>query len=293
MVAGVALTNPDRVLYAEQGLTKHDLAEYYAAIAPAMLPHLASRPITMLRCPAGSVKKCFFQKHPGRLAPKSLRQVRIREKATTGGYFIADDAAGLVSLVQIGVLEIHAWGAKTNDLDHPDRLVFDLDPADEVPWAQTVAGAVEIRDRLTAFGLRSFVKTSGGKGLHVVVPLAPVAPWAAVKAFAKGLAAAMAHDASSVYTTALPKAERAGRIFIDYLRNERGATTVAPYATRARPGATVSTPLAWSELTPKLTPAAFNVETVPQRVAADPWAGMTALKQTIPDQALVRLERAD
>jgi bifunctional non-homologous end joining protein LigD len=270
-------------------LKKHYQAAYYAAVAPAILPHLASRPITMFRCPSGVAKTCFFQKHPGRLAPKSLRQIRVREKAATGRYFIVDDVAGLVSLVQIGVLEIHAWGAKTDDLDHPDRIVFDLDPAPDVLWARTVAGAAEIRDRLAAFGLKSFVKTSGGKGLHVIAPLAPVAPWAVVKAFAKELAAAMAHDAPSAYTTALPKAERVGRIFIDYLRNERGATAVAPYAPRARPGAPVSTPLAWSELKPDLAPAAFNVHTVPSRLVADPWAGMTTLRQTIPDKALRRL----
>jgi bifunctional non-homologous end joining protein LigD len=283
-VAGVTLSHPERVLFREQGLTKHDLAAYYAAVAEWMLPHVLARPLTLMRCPQGRNANCFVQKHPGRFAPAGTRRVLVPESSREE-YLVADNASGLVGLVQIGVLEFHVGGATTADLTRPDRLVFDLDPDPGVEWRLVVGAAREVADRLTAQGLVSFVKTTGGKGLHVVAPIAPGPRWPAVKRFAKAFAGAMAADSPGRYTTNMRKAERAGRIFGDYLRNDSAATAIAPYSTRARAGATVAMPIDWSELTPALVPAAFSVATVPDLLRArahDPWSAMADVEQTLP-----------
>lgn len=287
-IAGVALTHPDRVLFAEQGLTKRDLAEYYAAVAARMLPHVRHRPLTLVRCPQGRARACFYQKHPGAAVPDVVKRVEVPESEGTGVQLMIDDLRGLIALVQIGVLEFHVWGARVEALERPDRVVFDLDPDPTVDWPRVVEAARELRARLAGMKLTSFVKTTGGKGLHVVVPIAPVAPWAEVKAFAQSVARAMAQEAPHAYTTNMRKAERKGRIFIDYLRNERGATAVAPYSTRARPGAGVATPIDWRELSASLDPRAFNVRTVPARLSRrrrDPWQEMDALRQALPNGA--------
>jgi bifunctional non-homologous end joining protein LigD len=283
VVAGVALTHADRVLYPEQGVTKRDLAEYYAQVAEAMLPHVAGRPLTLVRCPGGRGGQCFYQKHPGPSAPERLRRTRV---APDQEQLVLDDVAGLVALVQIGVLELHLWGSRADDLERPDRIVFDIDPDAGVAWSGVLAAARELRERLARLKLESFVKTTGGKGLHVVVPVAPALEWPAVKDFAKGIAEAMAGDSPGAYTTNMRKAERKGRIFIDYLRNDRGATAVAPFSTRARPGAPVATPISWRELA-TVRPAALDVATVPRRVRTrdDPWAEMARLRQTLPAPA--------
>jgi len=282
-VAGVRLSSPDKVLYPEQGITKSDLADYYVAVAERMLPHVAMRPITMVRCPTGRQKKCFYQRHAGSGVPEQLEQVRV--PGFDDPYLFIRDLSGLIALVQMGVLEIHPWGVTVDRPDRPDRMIFDLDPGEGTGFAAVVAAALDVRERLAARGLESFVKTTGGKGLHVVAPIAPGHDWPAVKGWAKALAEAMAAAAPDRYLTRIAIAERVGRIFIDYLRNDPTSTAVGPYSTRARPGAPVATPLGWEELDDGLDPAAFTVGTVPARLAGqatDPWARIDGLGQRLP-----------
>jgi bifunctional non-homologous end joining protein LigD len=283
-IEGVRLSNPDKILYPEQGITKAVLADYYVAVAPRMLPHVANRPVTMVRCPTGRGAKCFYQRHAGSGVLPQLGEVTI--PGFEEPYLYITDAAGLVAMVQMGVLEIHPWGVTIERPDKADRIVFDLDPAEGLGFDAVIAAAHEVRERLAALGLTSFVKTTGGKGLHVVVPVEPTAAWKEVKSFAKGLSAEMAADAPDKYLTKISKAERAGRIFIDYLRNDPTSTAVAPYSTRARPGAPVAMPLTWNEVKPGLDPCDYLVATVPALLAkrhADPWAEMLTLRQRLPE----------
>src|SRR5690348_9442 len=281
-VAGVRLTHPDKVLYPEQGITKQDLADYYLAVADRMLPHVARRPLTLVRCPAGSEKKCFYQRHAGSGVPDELGEVPIAGFAEP--YLYIKDTAGLIALVQMGVLEIHPWGARIDRPDRPDRIVFDLDPGPGLDFAAVTAAALEVRARLEGLGLAAFAKTTGGKGMHVVVPIARRHTWQAVKAFAKATAAAMAADAPERYLTRIARAERTGRIFIDYLRNDPTSTAVAPYSTRARAGAPVAMPLAWDEVTPKLDPTGFTLAQARRRIArtGDPWAEIDKHASALP-----------
>jgi bifunctional non-homologous end joining protein LigD len=284
-VAGIALTHPDRILWEEQGITKQGLAEYYVEVADWILPHVVDRPLALVRCPSGSQKGCFFQKHSwAGLADHILRDT-VRNEKGEEEVLLVRDIKGVVSLVQAGVLEIHPWGATMADIEHPDRITFDFDPAEDVAWGTVIDGARELRERLRAVGLDSFAKTTGGKGLHVVVPLLPEAGWDEVKSFARQMAEAMEADNPGRYLTKATKKDRKGRIFIDYLRNGRGATAVAAYSTRARPGAPVSTPLSWDELSPAIRSNHFTVTNLPSRLAAlpeDPWASMSKLKQRLP-----------
>jgi bifunctional non-homologous end joining protein LigD len=284
IVEGVRLSNPDKILYPEQGITKALLADYYVAVAPHMLPHVADRPVTMVRCPTGRGAKCFYQRHAGSGVLPQLGEVTI--PGFEEPYLYITNAAGLVAMVQMGVLEIHPWGVTVDRPDKADRIVFDLDPAEGLGFEAVIAAAHEVRDRLAALGLRSFVKTTGGKGLHVVVPVEPTAAWKEVKSFAKGLSAEMAAASPDKYLTKISKAERAGRIFIDYLRNDPTSTAVAPYSTRARPGAPVAMPLEWDAVKSGLDPCDYLVATVPALLAkrkADPWADMLTIRQRLPD----------
>jgi bifunctional non-homologous end joining protein LigD len=284
IVEGVRLSNPDKILYPEQGITKALLADYYVAVAPHMLPHVADRPVTMVRCPTGRGAKCFYQRHAGSGVLPQLGEVTI--PGFEEPYLYITNAAGLVAMVQMGVLEIHPWGVTVDRPDKADRIVFDLDPAEGLGFEAVIAAAHEVRDRLAALGLQSFVKTTGGKGLHVVVPVEPTAAWKEVKSFAKGLSAEMAAASPDKYLTKISKAERAGRIFIDYLRNDPTSTAVAPYSTRARPGAPVAMPLEWDAVKPGLDPCDYLVATVPALLAkrkADPWADMLTIRQRLPD----------
>ncbi|MEA1015876.1 non-homologous end-joining DNA ligase [Sphingosinicella sp. LY1275] len=283
IVEGVRLSNPDKILYPDQGITKGELADYYCAVADRMLPHVARRPVTMVRCPTGQEKKCFYQRHAGSGVPEQLREVNV--PGFDEPYLYLEDVAGLIAMVQMGVLEIHPWGVTVERPDRPDRVIFDLDPAEGLDFGDVVRAALEVRDRLDGLGLESFVKTTGGKGLHVVVPIDPVADWKRVKGFAKSLSERMAADAPDRYLTKISKAERVGRIFIDYLRNDPTSTAVAPYSTRSRPGAPVALPLEWDELDDSLAPAEFTIRTVPKRVAGskDPWAAMDRVKQKLPE----------
>ena len=296
-VAGVRLTHPDRVLYRGQAITKLGLARYYEAVADWMVPHVADRPLSLVRCPAGDRGACFYQKHAAPGVPKQVKRVRIRESGGgTASYLYVDDLPGVVALAQIGVLEIHPWATRVDRLERPDRLVLDLDPAPGLPWPRVVEAAEEARALLKDLGLVSFVKTTGGKGLHVVVPLRPEASWDALRAVGESIGAEMTRRAPDRYTINPLKAARRGRIFIDYLRNVRGATAVGAYSPRAKPGAPVSTPLAWAELSAKAKPEGFTVETVPKRLATlgkDPWAEFFSVGQAITARTATALAPPD
>jgi len=284
-VAGVRLTHPDRVLFRDQAITKLGLARYYEAVADWMVPHVADRPLSLVRCPEGERGDCFYQKHAAPGVPKQVKRVRIRESGGgTASYLYVDDLPGVIALAQIGVLELHPWGTRVGRLERPDRLVIDLDPAPGLPWARVVEAAEEARALLKDLGLVSFVKTTGGKGLHVVVPLRPEAGWDRLRALGEGIGAEMTRRAPDRYTINPLKAARRGRIFIDYLRNVRGATAVAAYSPRAKRGAPVSTPITWAELSAKTEVPAFTLETVPKRLAAlrkDPWVDFFSVDQAI------------
>ncbi|MGA0596584.1 non-homologous end-joining DNA ligase [Enterovirga sp. CN4-39] len=282
-IDGVRLTSPDKVLYPEQGVTKRDLAEYYLAVADVMLPHVARRPITLVRCPTGREKKCFYQRHAGSGVPPELKQIPI--EGFEEPYLYLEDSRGLIALVQMGVLEIHPWNSHVDKPHRPDQVVFDLDPGEGLAFPDVVAAAHELRAKLDSLGLASVPKTTGGKGLHLVVPIERRYEWRDVKSFAKAVGNALAKDAPDRYLTKQSIAERRGRIYIDYLRNDPTSTAVAPYSTRSREGAPVSVPLTWDEVVPSLDPKAFTVRTVPTRVAslkADPWASIAEMKQRLP-----------
>jgi bifunctional non-homologous end joining protein LigD len=284
VVAGVPLSNPDRILYPEHGFTKQRLAEYYVRIADWILPHVVDRPLTLVRCPEGYKGECFFQKHLTGSLPDAVRGVMVPVKGKREEYVAVDDIAGVVALVQMGVLEIHPWPAREDQLEKPDRIVFDLDPGEGVEWNAVVGGAKETRDRLESVGLTSYLRTSGGKGLHVVVPLARRNTWEELKQFAKSVADTMTREAPDRYLATMSKAKRRGKVFVDYLRNQRGATAIASFSTRARAGAPVAVPLAWNELSTRIKPDMYNIENLPNRLdklAADPWEDFFSSRQSI------------
>jgi DNA ligase D len=286
-IGGVRLSSPDKVLYPEQGITKRALAEYYLAVSDRMLPHIENRPLTLVRCPTGQQKNCFYQRHAGSGVPPEIGQFVVPGFEHSGAYLYVKDAPGLVALVQMGVLEMHPWGVRIDRPDRPDRVIFDLDPGEGLGFDDVVGAALEVRDRLRDLGTTSFVKTTGGKGLHVVVPLERRYEWKAVKGFAKAFAQAMAEAEPERYLTKAAIAERTGKIFIDYLRNDATATAVAPYSTRARAGAPVATPLDWSEVKAGLDPKRLNVNTIPDRLreSEEPWQDIAKSAQRLPAAA--------
>jgi bifunctional non-homologous end joining protein LigD len=281
----LAITHPDKVLDPESGLTKQQLAEYYLAVAGQMLPHIADRPISVVRCPDGIAKPCFFQKHVGMGLPGGVKSVSIRSRKTgkSEEFLTVDSSEGLLGLAQIGVLEIHPWGSHNESLEKPDRIVFDLDPDASIPWNQLADTARVLKARLKKDGLESFVKSTGGKGLHVVVPIRPDHEWAAVKDFAHRVVLELERENPELYVTKMTKAMRKNRIYLDYLRNDRESTSVAPFSPRARTGAPVAMPLAWKELD-SVRPPAFHVsdlDTWRARLKRDPWRGLLESKQRL------------
>ncbi len=274
-VAGVGLTNPNKLLYPEARLGKRDLALYYATVAQWMLPHLRGRPLSLVRCPNGWDQKCFYQKHADDSVHDAISRVTIDNG--DGGhsvYMMAESASALVALLQMGVLELHPWGSQSHKLGQPDRIVFDLDPDEALPWDDLKQAVLIVRTLLENLGLASFLKTTGGKGLHVVVPIEPSLPWEHVKGFTKAVAELLERTFPDRFTSKLLKISRGGRIFIDYLRNAEGATAVAAYSLRAKANAPVSTPIAWDELAKDVRFAFFNAHNVPKRLAKlknDPW----------------------
>lgn len=287
-VAGVNLTNPDRVLYADQGITKRRLAEYYRDVGEELLRWAAFRPLSLVRCPEGSESECFYQKHPGAGFAADLPRVPIEESDGTADYVYLESVEHLVALVQVGVLEIHAWNSRVDDLERPDMLVFDLDPSEGVDFDFTKDTALQLRDLLSRLGLASFLRATGGKGLHVVVPLKPAADWDAVKTFAHAVARTLADTDPGRLTTNMAKAKRVDKLFIDYLRNGRGATAITNYSTRSRLGAPVAVPLRWNELAGLTAANSYDIGAVRRRLKAlksDPWEGFEAARRPLPTSA--------
>ena len=282
--SGFRLTSPTKVIYAERGFTKQQVADYYAAVMPHLLPEIAGRPLSIVRCPGGAGRPCFFQKHHT-AGLESVDLARLKEESGhNANYLVVRDAAAVMELVQFNALEFHPWGAKADQPELADRIVFDLDPGEGVPWTEVKAAARLLRKRLQELALESFLRTSGGKGLHVVVPLKPGCAWPLVKRFAQGFAEALAASEPQRFVATATKKVRTGRIFVDWLRNARGATSVASYSLRARPSAAVALPIAWSELGRLAKPDAFTLDNVPARLRRqrkDPWAGIEKLRQDL------------
>lgn len=282
---GVTISHPERVVFAKARLTKGDVADYYRQMARWILPEVARRPLSLLRCPDGVDKPCFFQKHHGTGLGDAVEAIPLEQKSGREDYLYIEDTEGLLQLVQMNTLELHPWGASVDDPEHPDRLVFDLDPGEGVTWAAIKAAARDVRDRLQEIGLESFVRLSGGKGIHVVVPLTPKADWAQAKDFCESFAQAMAEHAPDRYVATMSKAKRTGVIFIDWLRNARGATSVCSWSLRARPSAGVAVPLRWEELGRVTAADAFPLPKALQRaqkLKKDPWEGIDQVKQVLP-----------
>ncbi|WP_166251374.1 DNA ligase D [Marinobacter salicampi] len=277
MIAGVELTNADRVMYPEQGITKLDLARYYEDIQDWILPHLRDRPLALLRCPEGRDTECFFQKHPGKTFAKGVSRVPVEEKkGGTSEFTYIDTISDIIELVQFGVLEFHPWGSKIKNVDKPDMVIFDLDPGPDVPWRLIADTAFVLRDKLEELGFTGFTQATGGKGLHVVVPIKTTVDWDTAKAFAHEVSKALAQENPKQLTTNMSKAKRQGRVFLDYLRNGRGNTHVASYSVRAREGAPVATPLRWDELKSVSKGDRYTVANIRRRLKAlkeDPWQG--------------------
>ena len=280
---GVHFTSPDRIAYPGQGVTKGELAAYYAAVADRMLPYIADRPLSLLRCPQGRAKYCFFQKHDTGGFPDAMKTIPIQEKdGSEESYFYIDDLAGLVAGVQMNVLEFHLWGSKRDAIEKPERLIFDIDPDEGLGFAAVRDAASDIRKGLKDLGLESYALLTGGKGVHVIAPIEPKAEWDEVKGFCKAFAQRMADAEPNRFTANLSKVKRQGKLFIDYLRNERGSTAISPWSTRSREGAPVAVPITWAELETIKAANAFSlVEAAARAKGEDPWKGYFGTKQTL------------
>jgi bifunctional non-homologous end joining protein LigD len=279
------ITHPERVVFEGATYSKGDVAGYYRSVAKWLLPELRDRPLSLVRCPGGSQGECFFQKHHADSLGEHVRAIALEQKSGSEQYLYVDSIEGVIDLVQMNTLEFHPWGARVDDPEKPDRLVFDLDPGDGVGWQAVVAGARDLRAKLKQAGLQSFVRLSGGKGLHVVVPIARGPSWDDVHAFCESFSGAMAAHAPERYVATMSKAKRPRRIFIDWLRNTRGATSVASWSLRARKGAPVAVPLRWEELGALKRPDAFDLAAAQQRASRlrkDPWEGFADLRQRLP-----------
>ena len=287
-IAGVRVTHPDRVLFEAQGVTKRDLIDYYLAIADRILPHIVNRPLALVRCPEGSGSECFFQKHASAGFPDEFGHVRIKEKTATREYMTVENERGLVAAVQVGVLELHVWCSRGKALETPDRMVFDFDPDEGLPFEMVRDAARDMSERLRQLGLESFPMATGGKGIHVVVPLSPKHSWDEHRNFAEALARVMADEEPDRYVATMSKAKREGRIFIDYLRNQRGATAICPYSTRSRAGAFVATPLSWPQIARLKNARPATIEDARKLAKADPWPDYFKLRQRLPLDKLGR-----
>jgi bifunctional non-homologous end joining protein LigD len=286
-LASIWVTNPDREMFGTGGPSKLDLALYYARVGDWILPELINRPVSLLRCPTGKAAGCFFQRHALSGMPDAIKRIPLREEGAKerADYLYLEDARGLFALAQFGAIEFHSWGCRVDSPERPDRLVFDLDPDEGLPWREVVAAARAVGDALLELGLVPFVKTTGGKGLHVVVPITRRHGWPEVRRFCEAFARHQAQEAPKRFTANMAKRERRGRIFLDYLRNARSATAVAAYSLRARPGVPASTPVGWSELDAIDHAADLNYASVPERLTddfVDPWAGIGEAARALP-----------
>lgn len=284
-IAGVRLSSPGKVLWPQQGATKAQLAEYLVGMSDHMLPHLKDRPVSLVRCPQGREGNCFFQKHHNASAPDEIGSVNITEKGgKLAPYLLIQSVKGLVAAAQIGALELHVWGARIDMLERPERIVFDLDPDQGLDFSAVRSAAFEVRDVLQSLGLKSFALLTGGKGVHVVAPVMRRNSWDEVKSFSQSLARNLEVASPDRYVAQASKKKRTSRIFIDWLRNERGATAILPFSTRARAGCPVATPVSWEELRSIDRASAYTIETMPKRLKSlksDPWEGYAQIRQSL------------
>jgi bifunctional non-homologous end joining protein LigD len=288
-IAGVTITHPDRLVYEALGLTKLDVVRYYDTVAERMVRHLADRPLTLVQC-APDTEHCRYLRHSHQRAPEQVRVVRIQEQTKVGDYMVVDDRMGLIALAQRNILELHTWNTTTAEIEQPNRVVLDLDPGPDVPWKHMVEAAHLLRDVLHHVELESWLKTTGGAGLHVVIPIRQEHDWSTCLGFAKAVAVSLVQHDSSRYTTTFAKRGRERQILIDYLRNNRTNTSVSAYSLRARPGAPVSMPMHWDELTTRMQPQRWTIRTVPRRLQdLDPWASYFRKRQRLA-VALVQVE---
>jgi bifunctional non-homologous end joining protein LigD len=288
-VAGVRISHPSRILYADTDITKLMLARYYEEVGEWMLPHLSGRPLTLVRCPQGAAHQCFFQKHANETTPPDIERIDVSDAGGSATYLTASTLKSLIGTVQMGVLELHTWGSRAPHLDKPDRIIFDLDPAPDLDWSRVVEAAQLVRGFMQELGLESFVKTTGGKGLHVVVPIKPERTWDEIKPMSRAVAEHFEAALPDRFTSKMTKTRRTGRIFIDYLRNGWEATAVAAFSTRSRPGAPVSVPIAWDELSNDIRDNSFTLLTVGQRLkhlAEDPWKAYFTSRQRVTAKVL-------
>jgi bifunctional non-homologous end joining protein LigD len=287
-IAGVTLSHPERMLEETARVTKRDLGRYYETIAPFILPHLLGRPLSLVRCPEGTAGKCFFMKHAAFATPQ-LRRVTIQEKEEKGDYLITDTLAGLIGLVQMSVLEIHTWNSVEETLEKPDRVVFDFDPGPQAAWPDVIEGVMLVKERVEQIGCATFLKTTGGKGLHIVVPLVPNASWDECKVFSQLVSESVVAQHPKRFTTAMRKAGRETKVLIDYFRNNRGSTSVSVFSTRARPGLPVSLPLAWADLSSFTPDRPFTVASTLRLIRdgyRDPWSKYESSRVDLKDAIL-------
>ena len=277
-----ALSNPDKILYPEQKITKLDLANYYKQVQTWILPYITNRFLTIVRCPEGVQKDCFYQRH---LNESNIANIySLHQTTKTEKYLYIKDKLGLMALVQLGVLEIHPWGCRIDSIEKPDLIIFDLDPGPEVGWRKVIEAAFFVKENLAQLNLTSFVKTTGGKGLHILIPIKRQYSWNKVKIFAHSFVKYLEMLKPSLYTSNMNKSKRKGKIFIDYLRNQRSATAIAPYSTRAKKNASLAIPLGWDELSVKIKSDTFTVKTLSKRLTRlkqDPWIDFFSLKQIL------------
>ena len=280
---GIRISNPHRIIFPKQGITKAELARYYDRVGSRMLPLIANHPMSLLRCPKGRGDECFFQKHASAGFPDELKRVNLREKSSKrADYLYLDGIEGLIAGVQMGTLEFHIWGSRIDSLEKPDRVVFDLDPDESIDFAVVSLAATVLRRRLDELGLKTIPLVTGGKGVHVIAPLRRTAEWPRVKSFAQGFATKLATDDPDLFTATMSKSRRQGRIFVDWMRNERGSTAIAPYSTRARENGPVATPVSWDELGDLQSANCFRIDDVVKRLESrDPWEASKEWRQAI------------
>jgi bifunctional non-homologous end joining protein LigD len=290
VVMGVTISHPDRLVFEPMGIHKLDLAEYYALAAESILRDIKGHPVTLVRCPEGADHECFYQRNPALGMGPHIKPFKWKHKGKDHTYFYTDDAQGIVEMIQMGAIEIHPWGASVKNIDHPDRIIFDCDPGEDVPFEAVKLAAEDLRRRLEALGLDSFVKTTGGKGLHVRVPIAPKTPWADVKNFARALCEQMEADTPQAYLTKMTKSIRRGKIFLDFFRNDYTATAVADWAVRARPGAPVAAPLEWGDLKKLKSANAITMEDAHARLKKKVDPARYVSKQSLTKSILKSLE---
>jgi bifunctional non-homologous end joining protein LigD len=290
-VAGIRISHPDRLIYPDLGISKIQLARYYEAIGDWIVPHVAGRPLTLVHCPAGLASPCIYLKHAKAWGPSALRRVKIQEKTKLGEYLVADSIEAVVSLAQMGIVEIHTWNSTVDDLERPNRIVWDLDPGPSVTWNQIVTAAGLLRAVLKTLGLTSWVKTTGGRGLHVVVPVTPARDVAQCLQFSRDVSEAIVRTDPQLYTTTFAKRGRERKILIDYLRNNRTNTSICAFSPRARAGAPVSVPVDWNDL--DASPERWTLNTVAKhlsRLRSDPWAKYWTTGQKISDLAIAAVQ---